>query len=217
MVSIITGKKIELVDSLAQEIILNENLYLKLTQQLNDEGLSRKETITIGRRVGWYVLIRILKPRVVVETGVHHGVGACVISEALRRNQMEGFRGKYIGTEINSNHGKLFNQNYSDVGKIVYGDSIKTLSNLTEEIDIFINDSDHDSNYERNEYYAILKNLNKSSLVIGDNAHVSDELQKFSMDKGRHYLVFHEEPMGHWYPGGAIGMSIREIPTKEFQ
>ena len=32
----------------------------------------RDSTMEIGRRIGWYAIIRIRKPKFVVETGVHH-------------------------------------------------------------------------------------------------------------------------------------------------
>lgn len=46
--------------------------------------------IRYGRRVGWYVLLRILKPRIVVESGVDRGIGTCVlarISHSLRPHE----------------------------------------------------------------------------------------------------------------------------------
>ena len=36
-----------------------------------------------GRRLGWYALVRALKPRTVVETGADKGLGSCVLA-ALR-------------------------------------------------------------------------------------------------------------------------------------
>ena len=39
-----------------------------------------------GRRVGWYALIRAVKPSHVVETGTDKGLGSCVIAAALLAN-----------------------------------------------------------------------------------------------------------------------------------
>ena len=200
------------------EIHLNEQLQFELTRQIEFDGTRRLNPISFGRRIGWYALIRMLKPRLVVETGVHQGVGACVISEALQKNAIDGHVGRYVGTEINPNHGKLFKSNYSDTGEILYGDSITSLMNLTNgDVDIFINDSDHDSEYERKEYEVIGNKLSKNGIILGDNSHVTGSLLEYSILNGRKFLLFREEPFDHWYPGGGIGISIPNIPLRPFQ
>src|SRR5439155_10300973 len=39
-----------------------------------------------GRRIGWYAMVRALRPRRVVETGIHDGLGSTALLAALRRN-----------------------------------------------------------------------------------------------------------------------------------
>ena len=56
------------------------------------------------------------KPALVVEMGVDHGVGSCIISAALLRNIEEGFEGRYSGTEINPFAGMLLSDKYATVG-----------------------------------------------------------------------------------------------------
>jgi hypothetical protein len=58
-----------------------------------------------GRRVGWYLFCRALKPKVVIETGIHNGLGSVTLCSALWRNSLEGFQGYYYGTDINPNAG----------------------------------------------------------------------------------------------------------------
>ena len=120
------------------------------------------------------------KPRLIIETGVHNGVGACILSAALMRNNSEGFTGRYIGTEIDKNMGQFLKGSYKEFGSISYGDSIETLKGIDEEIDLFINDSDHSSNYEFLEYQAISNKLSESEVILGDNSHVTNSLIQFS-------------------------------------
>src|SRR5690606_28957548 len=40
----------------------------------------------IGRRAGWYALVRATRPRHIVETGTDKGLGAVVLAAALLRN-----------------------------------------------------------------------------------------------------------------------------------
>ena len=161
-----------------------------------------------GRRMGWYALARALRPRLVIETGVERGLGASVICAALRRNGAAGYPGWYIGTDINPAAGALLVHPYRACGEIRVGDSIETLSKVTEPVDLFINDSDHSAEYERREYETIARRLSARAVVLGDNAHATTELAEFSARHGRSFLFFKEEPVGHWYPGAGIGISF---------
>jgi predicted O-methyltransferase YrrM len=159
-----------------------------------------------GRRLGWYVLARILKPRIIVETGVDKGLGSVVLCAALLRNRSEGFDGTYLGTDIDPNAGFLLSGPYCDVGRILYGDSIESLRSIPS-IDLFINDSDHSADYERREYECVAEKLSPKAVVLGDNAHTTHELARFSIEHGRKFLFFKEQPKDHWYPGAGIGIS----------
>lgn len=160
-----------------------------------------------GRRIGWYAVARLMKPRVIVETGVDKGLGAVLLCSALLRNQREGCPGQYYGTDINPKAGYLLGPPYDSVGQILYGDSIESLRGL-EGIELFINDSDHSAEYEGREYQVIAPKLTDRAIILGDNAHCTGELALFSRSHGRQFLFFREEPAGHWYPGGGIGFSF---------
>lgn len=162
-----------------------------------------------GRRLGWYAFIRALKPKIVVETGVDKGHGAVIINAALLRNRDEGFPGRYYGTDINPSAGWLFREPYTATGEVLYGDSIESLRNLNERVDLFINDSDHSGEYEYQEYLTIRDKLSPSAVILGDNAHATDSLARFSREQERAFLFFKEVPKDHWYPGAGIGISFR--------
>jgi len=163
----------------------------------------------LGRRIAWYAITRTLKPKVVVETGVAHGLGACVISCALIENEKEGFSGEYFGTDIDSAAGVIYLGKYAEKGRVLYGDSLESLQSLDRKIDLFINDSDHDPDYEYKEYLTIHSKLSENSWILGDNSHASDSLLRYSREKNRRFLFIAEKPEGHWYPGAGVGISIR--------
>ena len=97
---------------------------------------------------------------------------------------------------------------YAETGKILYGDSIESLSQLDQKIDLFINDSDHSADYEYREYLTIKDKLAENAVILGDNSHVTDKLVLFSDFTKRNFLFFREEPSNHWYPGAGIGISF---------
>lgn len=195
-----------------KEIELNKDLnnhIISTTLNSKEKRFADKE-VRFGRRLGWYAFVRAMKPKIVVETGVDKGLGSVLLCAALEKNKSEGYEGKYFGTDINPAAGYLLCGRYKEFGEILYGDSIQSLSDFKEEIDLFINDSAHSSDYEYNEYKTIAGLLNENSIILGDNSHCTDKLSQFSIENNRQFLFFKEEPINHWYPGAGIGISFTE-------
>ena len=165
--------------------------------------------VDFGRRLGWYAFARVLKPKIIIETGVDKGIGSVLLCSALLKNKEEGYHGYFYGTDIHPQAGYLLTGIYSEVGKILYGDSIETLSKFNEKIDLFINDSDHSADYEYREYITIKDKIADNAVILGDNSHVTDKLAVFSDETKRNFLFFREEPSMHWYPGAGIGISFK--------
>lgn len=182
--------------------------HIKAATRASDERAFADGQIWYGRRLGWYAIVRIVKPSVVVETGVDKGLGACVLAAALLRNCAEGGGGAYYGTDINPKAGYLFGGPYAGVGEILYGDSVISLEQLDEPIDLLINDSDHSASYEEREYETVNPKLTRDAIVIGDNAHVTRALFDFARRTDRAFLFFQEQPHRHWYPGAGIGAAF---------
>jgi predicted O-methyltransferase YrrM len=162
----------------------------------------------LHKRLGWYAVVRILKPQLIVETGVDKGLGTVALAAAVLKNG----KGRVVGTDINPNAGALLSGQYRTVAEIMYGDSIKSLEKLTD-IDLFINDSDHSIEYECAEYQTIVKRLSPKAIIIADNAHVGTALMDWAETNGWQFLFWKEEPQKHWYPGAGIGFAFRPEKT----
>lgn len=211
-VAVVTGSSVDLVHRLLAEVLDDGDLHAHIQDGLAGDRRTRDSQAALGRRIGWYAFVRLLRPRLVVETGVHDGVGACVITRALMRNADEGFTGRYVGTDIDPSAGRLLTGRYEDFGGVRIGDSLDSLRGMTQPVDIFINDSDHSADYEAAEYEVIASLLTADSLILGDNSHASSALRDFAEREHRPFLFFAEEPEDHWYPGAGIGMSPARIP-----
>lgn len=194
----------------SEELLQNDELKKYLIKKIESSNFKNfaDTEIKYSRRIGWYIIARIIKPKLIIETGVDKGMGSVILSEALIKNEQEGFKGKYLGTDINPEAGYLFDDIFRKKGKIIYGDSIESLKKIDEPIDLFINDSDHSAKYEADEYKTIISKLSKNSVILGDNSHSNDELLKFSIEHGRNFVLFRERPKNHWYPGAGIGISF---------
>lgn len=208
--SVVTARPPEEIEAYILEATNDQALsaYLQDAMSLTRRrGAVQSVKIPFGRRLGWYAMVRTLKPKVVIETGVERGHGSVLLCSALMRNALEGFDGHYYGTDINPCAGWLLGGAYAKFGEILYGDSIQSLKALSVEIDLFINDSDHSAEYEAEEYQTIKDKLTPRAIILGDNTHVTDKLAKFARANGRKFLFFKEVPAGHWYPGGGIGIA----------
>lgn len=164
--------------------------------------------VRFGRRLGWYAFARAMKPEVIIETGVDKGLGSVLLCAALLKNREEGRGGRYYGTDINPQAGYFLEGQYREVGEILYGDSITSLSGFKSTIDLFINDSDHSADYEYQEYQTIKPLITDKTIILGDNAHCTSKLADFSNETGRSFIFFQETPLDHWYPGAGIGISF---------
>lgn len=207
----LTGKPHDEITSYFDELEGDADLRTHIERGVKTSGYGDDIVVNYGRRLGWYAFVRLTKPKIVVETGVDHGVGSCVLASALLRNAQEGYPGIYYGTDINPQAGKLMTGKYATIGKILYGDSIESLRKMTAPIDLFINDSDHSADYEYREYLTVNSLLSPQSVILGDNSHVSDSLSKYAEETGRPFIFFAEKPAEHWYPGAGIGISVANL------
>ena len=211
MIAVVTGRSPEDIRGYFAELENDTALFEHIrqaTKASDDEFISDADA-KFGRRIGWYAFVRALKPKVVVETGIHKGLGSVVLTSALQRNAAEGAPGYYYGTEIRTEYGFLLCGPYAQYGKILYGDSIESLKALGKPIDLFINDSDHSEEYEGREYQTVKDMLPERAVLLGHNSDCTDKLYKFAVQTGRKFLFFHEVPREHWYPGGGIGIAYR--------
>jgi predicted O-methyltransferase YrrM len=210
VIAIVTKKDFELVMNYINEAINHSHLKNHIIEETKKSKYLKFADLkcNFAKRLGWYAFVRIVKPKIVVETGIDKGLGSVLLCAALLKNREEGFEGAYFGTDINPEAGYLLSGIYREVGTILYGDSVTSLKQFQYPIDIFINDSDHSSEYEYTEYMTIKRLLTEESIILGDNSHVSDKLAIFSRENNRHFLFFKETPKDHWYPGGGIGISF---------
>ncbi len=172
------------------------------------ERRSADREVRFGRRLGWYAFARAMKPEIIIETGVDKGLGSVLLCAALLKNREEGKEGRYYGTDINPAAGYFLEGRYKEVGEILYGDSIASLSEFSDKIDLFINDSDHSAEYEYQEYQTIRPLMTDRTIILGDNSHCTSKLADFSSETGRSFIFFKETPLDHWYPGAGIGISF---------
>lgn len=161
--------------------------------------------VRLGRRLGWYAIVRATQPDLVVETGTDKGLGSCVLAAAILRNG----KGRMITIDVDPGSGYLLGPPYSDVVDRIVGNSLDVLSAQTEPISIFVHDSLHTREHEVAEYLAIEDRLTDDAFVLSDNAHATNALVTWAERTGRRFAFFAERPLDHWYPGAGIGLAFQ--------
>jgi hypothetical protein len=62
--------------------------------------LSLKRRPPLGRRLSWFVVARLTRPRLVVETGIHDGLGSEALLRALQLNALDGHPGRLVSFDV---------------------------------------------------------------------------------------------------------------------
>ena len=109
LIAYITGTDFLEIMRYVNEVIEDQQLARHIEQMTtrSPESWKADAKARFGRRIGWYAITHAKKPKVVIETDVDKGLGACVITAALMKNSEEGYRGYYYGTDINTDAGYL--------------------------------------------------------------------------------------------------------------
>ena len=76
-----SGAELSRVQELMRELDADEVLHAHVRRATlaSPDYMHADAFPRFGRRIGWYVLVRLFRPRLVVETGVDKGLGACVL------------------------------------------------------------------------------------------------------------------------------------------
>jgi len=155
-----------------------------------------------GRRVAWYALARLIRPALVIETGVHDGLGALLLLRALERNG----DGRLVSFDINPAAGWLVGPHPLWELRIERAvDGLPEVLAAAPPVGVFIHDSLHSYVNERAELELGAARLAPRGVLITDNAHGTRALADVCAGHGLRYAEFFERPSGHFYPGGGMG------------
>lgn len=189
-----------------------------LAQRLREATRGRwwwtKRAPPYGKRLAWYALVRLLRPGLTIETGVHDGLGSLLVLRALERNAQEGSDGRLVSFDINPAAGWLVGQHPAWELRVEPGlDGMARVLGDRAELGLFIHDSLHTYENERAELQTAAARLVPGGVLISDNAHATDALRDTCAEFGLAFFVFHERPRGHFYRGGAMGAGRRSTSS----
>lgn len=211
-VATVTGSRVNTVRGYMAEVQEDAEL-----RRVIGEGLARSDrrattdpVVRYGRRIGWYAIVRALRPEFVVETGTNRGLGSAVIAAALLRNG----HGTLATVDIDSRSGELILPPYDKVVEHVVGDSLAFLAGPVvsrQPIDLFLADTGYTPEHERAELAAATPLLAPHAVVLATKTYCWTELSRWAEEQQREFLHFAEKPQDHWYTGVGIGASFPSL------
>lgn len=208
-VSIITKLPYSQIESYSEEIKSNDKLinYAKEKIRLSQFRTIKDLRCDFGSRIAYYCIVRALKSKIVVENGVELGYTGLILCAALLKNREEGYTGNYYGFDIDPAAGLLINESpYTDIGKIINGESLDTLAELNLPIDFYFSDGGRTPEYEKREFGILQSKIADKGIVVSNKLGFSDALSQLAIKLKRNHIYFKEEPSNHWYPGSQIGI-----------
>jgi predicted O-methyltransferase YrrM len=172
--------------------------------------MSQKTTPQYARRLGWYAIARALKPEVVVETGVHSGLGSVLLLRALDRNRS----GLLLSFDVDPQAGWLVPEGLRSRWRMIVGKTTDTLEGAIagRTVGMVVHDSDHSYDCEYFELTTALRHAAPEIAVVSDNSHVTTALPDVLREFGVEPHFFRERPRGHFYPGATLGVGVLRRP-----
>jgi predicted O-methyltransferase YrrM len=151
--------------------------------------------LNLGRFKVWYAIVRIVRPNLVLETGVHDGLSSALILRAMSRND----RGRLVSVDLPDfdlpisvdGPGWLIPSDLRSRWRLCLEDSRRVLPALAREyapIDIFIHDSDHSVDVQDFEYRTVRSYLAAEGLLLGDDA-IPELLTMLAKEWGAHLIL----------------------------
>ena len=121
-----------------------------------------------------YGIVRIIKPSIVLETGVANGHSTVLILNAIIRNG----KGKLYSVDISENVGSLLTDREREHWnlQVMRGPSRRAFHDILRGlsyVDFFLHDSDHRYSWQRFEYEAVFPKMSRRSILASDDVDAS--------------------------------------------
>jgi predicted O-methyltransferase YrrM len=189
-----------------------------LTNHKFFHAVNERFTVVRERRVkcdGWhellYVLIRLSRPQIVIETGIFDGLSSSVILQAMYDNgsgqcisidlpaveTIKGSTDRMLSKTLPPNFqpGWIVPDYLRRQHQILLGDSKELLPQALRQhatIDMFLHDSLHTYEHQMFEYEAAWQHLSSGGLLLSDDISWSPAFHRFCRAKGCAYKRFND-------------------------
>jgi hypothetical protein len=176
--------------------------------------LDVKRRPQLANRLGWYVLVRALRPKLLIETGIYHGLGSLALLRALERNAAEGSPGELFSFDLASDAGWLVEESRYPNWHRVVGSTADLLEKeiAGRHVGALFHDSYHDVATQQLEFGVALANPEPALLLVDASGGQIPVLEELARKRDGEYR---QVPLGasdHWYQRGALTFAVFRAP-----
>jgi hypothetical protein len=161
-----------------------------------------------GQQLATWVVVRLRKPKLMVETGVLDGLGSLVALRALERNREEGYDGSLLSFDSALGTGWLVPDNLRHRWEFVQELTTEALPRELEgrRVDVFLHDTEQSPDHQRWEFRVAVEHASTRIVLIA----ASDwgpALREVAEAAGGYYEQFVDAPRNHFYGGARLGFA----------
>lgn len=202
------SRRQEEVRMLFDELLEDDQLQVTLARRLRLPADRRR--VEFGYRLPWYVITRLSKPRLIVETGVQSGLGSALLLRALDRNADEGSPGELVSVDTAPKAGWLAEDRAASPWRRLTGPSHPTLSERLADrrVGMLVHDSPHTEEVQRAEFGFALEHADDQLILVDASGVETPLLPELCQWLGVTYHLFREVPAGGFYEGVGCGCVI---------
>ena len=161
-----------------------------------------------GQQLATWALVRLLRPKVVVETGVLDGLGSLVALRALELNRAEGHDGVLMSFDGVAGSGWLVPDSLKSGWRFI--EELTTVALERElkglRVDMFIHDTDPSAEHQRWEFQVALRHA-AERIVLFAASDWGPALREVAVEAGGRYEQFVDAPRNHFYGGARLGFA----------
>jgi Methyltransferase domain len=168
--------------------------------------------LALSARGPWWVITRLCKPRLVVETGVWYGLGSAMLLRALELNAQEGDEGRLISFDPDPTGGWLVPKRLKPMWTWVQSTTDDALQTTLQgqQVDFFIHDTPSDYGRERAELEAARRHSAPGAVLLSSNGENTPALREICAEHGMPYHHYPYAAQRHFYV--TRGMSLTVVP-----
>ncbi len=175
-----------------------------------------KRRMPLGLRTLWYVLVRVRRPKLVIETGVLQGLGSLTILAALERNAAEGSPGRLISVDTDPAAGWLVPPRLRTRWSLLTGRSTEVLPAALagEGVGILFQDTPHTYHNQMAEFGLAIEHAVTPLLLIDPDGGRSPALQELGERHGARRFQYQPAPRRHFYtPAPTVVGVFSRLPS----
>ncbi|HEY1689354.1 MAG TPA: class I SAM-dependent methyltransferase [Solirubrobacteraceae bacterium] len=167
-----------------------------------------KRPVQLSMRISWYAVARLLKPRLIVETGIYHGLGSLALLTALERNRAEGSDGRLISFDLDPGTGWMVPEQLRAAWQPVYASTFDALDATLagEAVDLFIGDTPPEYEIESFEMHGAMRHAAERIVLLCAGGDRTPALPELAGELGAEYHYFRERPRHPVFSGAGIGL-----------